>query len=206
MIAAKKIRKVKTVIGRSDKVDLPVLDLYDIEAKVDSGAYTSAIHCSDIKEIEENGRMCLQFILLDKTHPAYNRKKFIIKEYTRRNIRNSFGHAEKRYIIRTTVVMFGRQFETEFSLSDRGALKFPVLLGRKFLQKGFIVNVNKYNLSYKRKLKKAQDENSSIVEKPLTILNQETSRGRQEKRTPGEGNRSSQMQYRNREAEARYTL
>ena len=42
---------MKITIGRSDKADFPELSLFDIDLKVDSGAYTSSIHCTDIQEI-----------------------------------------------------------------------------------------------------------------------------------------------------------
>jgi hypothetical protein len=42
---------VKCIIGRRDMIDFPELGLEDIEAKIDTGAYTSAIHCSQIKVV-----------------------------------------------------------------------------------------------------------------------------------------------------------
>ncbi len=43
-------------IGRVDKVDFPELGLVNIEVKIDSGAYTSAIHCEKITAFYEEGR------------------------------------------------------------------------------------------------------------------------------------------------------
>lgn len=37
------------VIGRRDKVDFPELGLKNIDVKVDTGAFTSSIHCHDIR-------------------------------------------------------------------------------------------------------------------------------------------------------------
>lgn len=36
------------IIGRIDKADFPELNLQNINLKVDTGAYTSTIHCHDI--------------------------------------------------------------------------------------------------------------------------------------------------------------
>jgi hypothetical protein len=48
------------------------------------------------------------------------------------------------------VQLYGQDFETEFSLSDRSDMKYPVLLGRSLLRQGrFVVDVAKRNLSYK---------------------------------------------------------
>ena len=40
-------------IGRRDRIDLPQLDLINLEAKVDTGAYGSALHCHHIEIVEE---------------------------------------------------------------------------------------------------------------------------------------------------------
>ncbi|MTI19897.1 peptidase [Fulvivirga sp. RKSG066] len=141
----------KDIIGRSDKVDLPELDLFDLDAKVDTGAYTSAIHYHHAEVIEKDGVPTLHFTLLDPKHPNYNDKSFYFKNFTERSIKNSFGDSEKRYIIRATIRIFGKDYLTELSLSDRGNLKFPILLGRKLLRRGFIVDVSKHNLSYNQK-------------------------------------------------------
>jgi hypothetical protein len=62
--------------------------------------------------------------------------------------------AEHRYIIQTTIKIFDEEIQTEFSLSDRDALRFPILLGRKILRNRFVIDVTKKNLSYRNKKKK----------------------------------------------------
>ena len=69
------------VIGRSDLVDLPKLDLYNIEAKIDTGAFTSAIHCHNIRKVKTKKGRAIAFNLLDPSHPEYNEKEFILKNY-----------------------------------------------------------------------------------------------------------------------------
>ena len=76
---------MKTTIGRIDKADFPELHLVDIDLKIDSGAYTSSIHCSDIKEIEVEGAHFIRFTLLDPEHDFYNNKKFSTKNYASKN-------------------------------------------------------------------------------------------------------------------------
>ncbi|MGV3539205.1 MAG: ATP-dependent zinc protease [Rufibacter sp.] len=144
----------KKIIGRREMVDFPVLELFEIEAKVDTGAYTSAIHCNNIKEVNlPDGRRAIHFELLDPNHPAYNHKAFQFTEFDLRNVKSSFGDVQERYVIRTTVVIHGQEVETEFSLSDRSDLKYPVLLGRTLLRKRFMVDVFKKNVSLKAKNK-----------------------------------------------------
>lgn len=145
----------KITIGHNDKIDLPEMNLLNIDAKIDTGADGSSIHCHHIKIIRRKGIRMLHFILLDPTHKDYNNRSFYFDEFKQRSIKNSFGDSEKRYIIKTQVLIFGKKMLTEFSLSYRGNLTYPILLGKKFLYRKFIVDVSKYNLSYRRKMKKA---------------------------------------------------
>ena len=140
----------KEIIGRNEIVDLPVLELYGLRAKVDTGAYTSAIHYHHAEVVNWEGKKMLHFTLLDPSHPEYNDKSFYFEKYKTKIIKNSFGQSEERYIIKSVIRLFGKDIETEFSLSDRGSLKFPILLGRKLLNKHFIVDTSKKNLSLKK--------------------------------------------------------
>ena len=143
------------ILGRSDRIDLPRLGLYNIHAKIDTGAFTCSLHCSRAEIIDGQ----LEFVLLDDEHPEFTGMKFVFKEYTEREIKNSFGVAEKRFVINTTVKIYDEEIMAEFSLSDRDALRFPILLGRKILRDRFLIDVTKKNLSYRsnkiRKNKKA---------------------------------------------------
>jgi hypothetical protein len=151
------------IIGRRELVSFPLLQLFDIEAKVDTGAYTSAIHCSDIEEVSRaDGRRVIRFQLLDPRHRAYDHQVFEFQDYRLRDIKSSFGDVQARYVIRTQIQLFQEIIETEFSLSDRSDLKYPVLIGRALLQKNFVVDVSKKNVARKQKnkaKKKKRDQN-----------------------------------------------
>jgi len=144
-------RKKLIVIGRSDKIDLPELELYDIAAKIDSGAFTSTIHCHNIREIKTKTETTITFNLLDPSHSDYNEKEFILKNYTKKTVKSSTGHVEDRYIIQTTAQLFNKNYPIELSLSDRKDMKFPILIGRKLLINHFVIDVAKNNLSFKLK-------------------------------------------------------
>ena len=145
---------MKITIGRSDKADFPELSLLEIDLKVDSGAYTSSIHCSNTEEIIINGESLIKFTLLDKEHPFYNDKEFIFKNYSSKMVKSSNGIAEKRFMIQTEILIFNKTFPIYLTLSERKDMKFPILLGRKFLNKKFVIDTAKKNLSHKLKNKK----------------------------------------------------
>lgn len=138
----------KILIGRSDIIDLPELKLFEIHAKVDTGAYTSALHADGIKVVNYWGTEYLVFNLLHPSRPELDQRELKAKEFTQRNVKSSNGQIEERYVIETDVVIFGETIRAEFSLTDRGEMRYPILLGRKLLQGKFIVDVARTNLSF----------------------------------------------------------
>jgi hypothetical protein len=134
--------KPKKVIGRREKIDLPDLELSGLEAKIDTGAYTSAIHCEGIELIEEEGRIKISFHIAPPRNQGVTARIFKTEAFTIKNIRSSFGQTERRYVIRTRVRIGKRLVRAEFSLSDRTEMRYPVLLGRKLLKHRFIVDVS----------------------------------------------------------------
>ncbi|MFD2200336.1 ATP-dependent zinc protease [Shivajiella indica] len=140
---------MKKIIGRREKISLPEWGLKDISGKIDTGAYTSSIHCEYWEEKQEGGEKVLYYIVLPKNHPKYNGKIIRTQNYSQKKVKNSFGQEEVRYKVNTKVIMFGEEFEMEFTLSDRSKMKNPILLGRKVLGGKFLVDVQEVNLSKK---------------------------------------------------------
>ena len=144
-------RPPKRILGRRELIDLPALALWGVAAKVDTGAYTSAIHCDGLhlEADPATGQPVLHVRLLDPDHPATNGQPLAFREFAQRHIRSSNGEVQARYVIRTVVQLFGQDFSTEFSLADRSDLKYPVLLGRSLLRQGrFVVDVARRDQSY----------------------------------------------------------
>jgi len=142
-----------TIIGTTDFIDLPEFNLEDVACKIDTGADTSTIHCSGIKLIEKEGKTYLRFKVLDHKHPAWQNEVFEYQKFSEKTIRSSFGEAEKRYVIQTRVLLFGRSYPIYFTLSDRKKMRYPILLGKRFLKQHFLVDVNQKDLSYNLKSK-----------------------------------------------------
>ncbi len=142
----------KRVLGRRELIDLPALAVRGVQAKVDTGAYTSAIHCDEVRLVPDpaTGQPVLHVRLLDPGHPATDGRPLAFHEFDRRDIRSSNGEVQSRFVITTTVRLYGRDFTTEFSLANRADLRHPVLLGRTLLRLGqFVVDVARRDLSYK---------------------------------------------------------
>lgn len=144
--------KRKTLIGRREHISFPELGLKNIEAKIDTGAYTTALHCHDIRIIEKNGERTLCFKPLKTTDSTAETAKDICTQlFWIKEIRNSFGEVESRYIIKTPVRMGKKKVKAFISLTDRGNMRYPVLIGRRILKNRFIVDVSEINLLDQKK-------------------------------------------------------
>lgn len=139
----------KKIIGRLEIVDFPRLQLNEITAKIDTGAYTSSLHCHNINTYIKDGLYWVQFNLLDPDHEQYNEKLFDLPIYDEREVKSSNGLAENRVFILTQISLFNQLFDIELSLTDRSKMRYPVLIGRKFLKKKFLVDVDKKHESNK---------------------------------------------------------
>ena len=137
------------VIGRLERIDFPDWDLFGIDAKIDTGAYTSSLHCHHIEPFKKGGKPYIKFNLLDPSHNIYNDKLFKLPIYDTKMIKSSNGKTEERYIIKTTIPILGRSYDVELSLTDRSEMKYPVLIGRKLISGNFIVDVSKKYLAKK---------------------------------------------------------
>lgn len=136
-------------IGRLEPVDFPEWGLVNIDAKIDTGAYTSSLHCHRIESFDKDGKPYVRFNLLDPSHEIYNDKLFKLPVYSTKTIKSSNGTTEKRFIIKTVIRILDRELETELSLTNRSEMRYPVLIGRKLISGHFLVDPSKKNLTQK---------------------------------------------------------
>lgn len=136
-----------TVIGRIEKIDLPGLSLTDLDAKIDTGAYTSSLHCHKIELFTRDSENWVKFYVLDPAHPEYENKKFICPVHKIKNVKSSNGVTEERVIIKQQSVFNGQNLTIQLSLTNRSEMKYPVLIGRRFLKNRFIVDVSRKYLT-----------------------------------------------------------
>lgn len=124
-------------IGGFEWVGLPQLKIDQVLAKVDTGAYSGAVHCSSIKVVERDGVKELHFI------PTGGHNQLMkTTSFTTSRVRSSTGHLVRRYLIETEILLRQRMFPITIGLSDRSDMKHEVLIGRRFLREhGLLVDV-----------------------------------------------------------------
>jgi hypothetical protein len=137
----------KITIGWREWVSLPGLDIPAIKAKIDTGARTSTLHAFDIKAYEGEACKLITFSI----RPLQRRKKLILRCQAalleRRMVSDSGGHRELRYVIQTPVTLGGRIWPIEITLTDRGSLRFRMLLGRTAIRGRYLVDPEKSYLT-----------------------------------------------------------
>jgi len=134
----------KKIVGRREIISILDLELFDLDAKVDTGADSNSLHCDDIYIDDEK---FVHFTLLDEIHPAYHGKKMRMPLYKLKKVKSSNGTIQKRASIKVTISFFGKKYKTIISLTDRSDMKYPMLIGRKFLTNRFLVDVSQEYLT-----------------------------------------------------------
>ena len=119
---------------------LPELGIPAVKAKVDTGARTSSLHTFFIEEFAVNEKRMVRFGI----HPLQKRQDIeLICEapvLERRRVKDSGGHVEKRYVIESLVELGHVQWPIELTLTNRDAMLFRMLLGRKAVENQFIID------------------------------------------------------------------
>lgn len=128
-------------IGRSAYADFPELGLNCVDTKIDTGAYTSSMHCSLIEKTAKN---TVRFTPLDEGHHSYKGKTHELPIEKETNVKSSNGFTEMRYVVKTKIELMEQVYTIFLTLTNRGDMKYPVLIGRRFLAKKFIVDVTKH--------------------------------------------------------------
>jgi len=137
----------KKIIGAKETISIVDLELYELDAKVDTGADSNALHCDDIVIDGDE----VEFKLLDEVHPAYHGKTMRFPIHRIKKIKSSNGAIQNRVAIKVSVEFMGQKYKSVISLSNRAKMKYPMLIGRKFISGRFLVDVSQEYLSTKEK-------------------------------------------------------
>lgn len=130
----------RQTIGWREWVALPDLGLREVKAKVDTGADNSSLHAFDLERFDEDGREMVRFII----HPRQRKRKptvaCVAEVVGERKVKNPGGRSELRPVIRTTLVVAGKEMDALVNLTTRDEMTFRMLLGRRTIRRDFVVD------------------------------------------------------------------
>ncbi|MHB1948056.1 MAG: ATP-dependent zinc protease family protein [Gammaproteobacteria bacterium] len=145
-------KKKLPIIGWREWVALPELGIDLIKAKVDTGARTSALHAFALKPYKEGNQDKISFDI----HPIQNDTSKIITctadVIDLRWVTDSGGHREERFVIRTPVILGGKTWPIEITLTERDTMLFRMLLGRGAIRKRYLINPGRSFITTKNKV------------------------------------------------------
>ena len=133
----------KTRVGWVEYVALPSLDIAHLKAKIDTGARTSALHVARMRTVDTTGGPHRRPIL-EITVPSGgggrlpHRVRAAVHSFVM--VRDTSGRTERRPVIETTLRLGTLKRRIAVTLTNRGDMLFPVLIGRTALGPGIVVD------------------------------------------------------------------
>lgn len=139
-------------LGSLERVYIDIVESSFI-ARVDTGATTSSINAVDMQKFERNGKKWVKFHVSDVETAMEDRKWVeapIIRHVKIRQ--SSTDDLERRPVVELWVKLGSIHEKTQFTLTDRTQMDYPILLGREFIQDMAFVDVSRdYIASQPRK-------------------------------------------------------
>ena len=138
-----------TTIGWVEWASLPDLGVARLAAKVDTGARTSALHVLGMLKVGElppavPGGQPRAVVELKIPSATRSRKQVVVTAQAVIEelvvIRDSGGHPERRPVIVTSLVLGPLHAKIRVSLTDRGDMAYPMLIGRTALGSKLLVD------------------------------------------------------------------
>lgn len=131
------------IVGFVEQVSIPELGVNKVLAKIDSGAFSGAVHCELIETFERDGERWL------RCQPISRDNKVIeTKDFQTTYVRSASGHRSVRYVVPVTIHVRGNDYTVKIGLSLRNKLKFPILIGRRFLRENNLLVDVRINQEY----------------------------------------------------------
>ncbi|MBF2052038.1 MAG: ATP-dependent zinc protease [Candidatus Sericytochromatia bacterium] len=130
----------KIQVGWREWLALPELGISWLEAKIDTGAKTSALHAYTLNYFESDVLAYVSFDLHPNRHDTNHSVACQAQVIDQRVVSDSGGHKEKRYVIRTPVQIAGQLWPIEITLTNRENMAYRMLLGREAMRGRLIVD------------------------------------------------------------------
>jgi hypothetical protein len=137
----------RDVVGWVEKVRIYPDNLL-VDARIDTGADTSSLHCDCITSFDRNGEKWVSFVVeTSDGRPVLMEQKVVRMA----KIKRHFGEVQERMVVKLGVCLGKTYKEAEVTVVDRSGLTYPMLVGRDFLEGGFLVDPSVSHKHFKHK-------------------------------------------------------
>ncbi|TYT74455.1 ATP-dependent zinc protease family protein [Desulfobotulus mexicanus] len=133
----------KIIVGAEEKVRITPPGLV-LPARMDTGAETASLDARNIERFERDGERWVRFEI---PHPKTGKMIPMEQKLQRkaRILQSSTDESERRPVVELSLTIGGTTQLTEFTLTDRSHLTFPILIGRNVLKDVMVVDVSLSN-------------------------------------------------------------
>ncbi len=108
---------------------------------MDSGAATSSIHATRIKLLDRDGVQHVEFWFRQRAGDTPKRMEAKVIDH--RIVRSSNGERQERIVIAAQFKLGNHIWEGQLTLANRRDMQFPILIGRRALRRGYLVNAGR---------------------------------------------------------------
>lgn len=129
--------------GWTEVISFPGLQA-QLNAKLDTGAKTSALGAQDLKRFQRDGREWVSFTLAVTADRTVKVERAVVRHA---KIRRAGVPTESRPVISLMACVAGIARRTEFTVNSRRGMAYPVLLGRRFLAGRILVDAAAMNIT-----------------------------------------------------------
>jgi hypothetical protein len=134
-----KILKSKDLLGRVEWIFVGGESIA-MKSRVDTGAKTSSLHGTDIKEELIGETLHVKFKTVDQKGVSVDLIRPVL---AKQNVKNTSGKTYRRYVIRENVRIGNKTFVVNVNLNNRTKLSYKFLIGRNILMSRYVVDVSK---------------------------------------------------------------
>lgn len=136
----------RTLLGYIESIVLEPAGL-PLKARLDTGAHTSSLHSADTVKFKRDGEDWVRFHVPVENHRNADQDEAALRVLVFERpikrvvlVKRKGAASQQRYVVDLSFCLDGREYETEFSLTDRSAFQYPALLGRQILKDAALVD------------------------------------------------------------------